>query len=68
MIKVYSIPYCPMCDLLKEELQEKEIPYESIMDKEILQNKGITHVPVLEVEGQLLNTAEALKWVKNYEN
>ena len=67
MIKVYSTSGCPMCDMLKEELEEHNIQFENIMDLDTLKNKQITHVPVLELEdGSLLKLHEALKWVNNY--
>lgn len=68
MIKVYSTSGCPMCDMLKEELEEHNIQFENIMDLDILKNKQITHVPILELEdGSLLKLHEALKWVNNYD-
>lgn len=52
-----------MCEMLEEELQERNIAYESIMDENILREKNIIHVPALEVNGKILNLAESLKWV-----
>ena len=63
MIKFYHITNCPMCEMLEEELQERNIAYESIMDENILREKNIIHVPALEVNGKILNLAESLKWV-----
>ena len=63
MIKFYHITSCPMCEMLEEELQERNIAYESIMDEDILREKNIIHVPALEVNGKILNLAESLKWV-----
>lgn len=63
MVKFYHITNCPMCEMLEEELQERNIVYESIMDENILREKNILHVPVLEVNGKILSLAESLKWV-----
>lgn len=68
MIKCYSLPNCPMCEMLKDKLSEKAILFEEIQDKEILMNKNISHVPCLEVNGIILKFADALKWVNNYGN
>ena len=69
MIKCYSLPNCPMCEMLKEKLNENNISFEEIQDKEILKSKGITHVPCLEMEDNtILKLADALKWVNNYGN
>lgn len=56
MIKLYSLKGCPMCDHAKSVLTEKHIPFEQIMDADIISAKGISHVPVLEKEdGNLLS-------------
>lgn len=55
MIRLYSLKGCPMCDHAKEVLTAKHIPFEQIMDADVLIAKGISHVPVLETEdGNLL--------------
>ena len=68
MIKCYSLPNCPMCEMLKEKLYEKTISFEEIQDTEILRSKNISHVPCIEVNGLILKFAEALKWVNDYGN
>lgn len=56
MIKLYSLKGCPMCDHAKSVLAEKHIPFEQIMDADIISAKGISHVPVFEKEdGNLLS-------------
>ena len=51
--------------MLKQELESRSIPYESIMDAAIMQEKGISHVPVLELpSGQLMMAAAALEFIK----
>lgn len=60
MIKLYSLKGCPMCDHAKEVLTAKNIPYEQIMDADIMSAKGITHVPVLEKDDGNLLSGKAL--------
>ena len=56
MIKLYSLKGCPLCDHAKEVLTAKHIPFEQIMDADLMAAKGISHVPVLEtVDGNLLS-------------
>ena len=56
MIKLYSLKGCPMCDHAKEVLAAHNIPFEQIMDPDVIAGKGISHVPVLETEdGNLLS-------------
>lgn len=60
MIKLYSLKGCPMCDHAKEVLTAKHIPYEQIMDADVMSAKGISHVPVLEKEDGNLLSGKAL--------
>lgn len=54
-----------MCSMLKQEMDSRKIPYEMIQDYETMKNKGISHVPVLELpSGQLMTTSAALEYIK----
>lgn len=50
-IILYTRPTCGMCMMLKERLKQKNIKYEVIDDEDTLIKKGISHVPVLEIDG-----------------
>ena len=57
-VLVYSTPTCPHCKRVKQFLDEKGIPYESIdvaSDKgardEMIRKSGQLGVPVIEIEG-----------------
>lgn len=60
MLKLYSLKGCPMCDHAKEVLAKKNIPFEQVMDADLMTAKGITHVPVLETEDGNLLSGRAL--------
>lgn len=54
---------CPKCKVLKQKLDSKAIPYtenNSVSDMTVL---GITQVPVLAVDGELLNFKLAVEWI-----
>lgn len=60
---VFYTTGCPKCWVLKKKLDAKGIKYEennSVMEMLAL---GITQVPVLKVENQLLEFAEANNWI-----
>nr|DAX24493.1 MAG TPA: NrdH [Caudoviricetes sp.] len=60
---VFYTTGCPKCGVLKKKLDAKGIKYEennSVMEMLAL---GITQVPVLKVENQLLEFAEANNWI-----
>ena len=67
MIKLYSND-CPKCRVLKAKLDSKDITYEKISDIDLMMEKGIESVPVLELDDrQLLDFSSAIKWVNHQE-
>lgn len=63
MIILYSTG-CPQCRILKERLDAKGISYQICSDVEIMKTKGISSVPVLEVDGELLRMRDAFEWME----
>lgn len=67
MIKLYSND-CPKCRVLKTKLDSKNIAYEKISDIDLMMEKGIESVPILELDdGELLDFSSAIKWVNHQE-
>ena len=64
MITLYTT-HCPKCMVLENKLKEKNIEYEVITDVSIMQNKGFLSAPTLEVDGEILDFMQAIKWVNN---
>ena len=58
---------CPKCNVLKKKLTEKNIEYTESNDIEVMASWGIDQVPVLSVDGELLQFAEANKWINERE-
>lgn len=57
---------CPKCNILEKKLQAKDIAFEIVSDKKKIQEKGITSLPVLELDtGEQLAFGDAVKWVNN---
>ena len=67
MVILYSTG-CPMCEMLKDKLKEKNIEFVTVSDVDSILAKGIQNVPVLEVNNELLDTRKALAWVQDYVN
>ena len=59
---LYTI-HCPKCDVLEQKLNMKNISFTICEDVSVMQSKGIDAVPVLEVDGNLLQFPEAVRWV-----
>ena len=56
---------CSKCQVLQRKLNEKRIEYEKVSDINLMREKGIQSVPVLQVGGTRLNFAEAVKYVNS---
>ena len=54
---------CPQCEALEQMLNTHGIKFEICTDKEKMVSMGLTHVPVLEVSGVLMNFRDAIKWI-----
>ena len=54
---------CPMCSMLKSKLEDSGINFEINTDKEKMKELGFTKVPMLDVDGHIMDLKEALRWV-----
>ena len=54
---------CPKCKVLVAKLNKKNINYNTISDINVIISKGISTVPVLEVDNNLMDFKTAVDWV-----
>ena len=54
---------CPKCSILKRKLDENGITYTEVNDVDLMLAKGMVSVPMLEVDGNIMDFANAVKWV-----
>lgn len=66
-IVLYTIN-CPNCIILEKKLKQSNIEFETINDINIMSEKGIMSAPMLEVDGELMNYAKAMKWIGERDN
>ena len=59
--------HCPKCKVLEKKLNSKNINYNEVTDTNIMIAKGFTSTPMLEVDGTIMDFAEANKWVNEQE-
>lgn len=59
---------CPQCNVLKEKLKAANIDYIEVTDKDTIIAKGITRIPVLEVDGIKMELSAANEWIKSRSN
>lgn len=57
--------HCPMCLMLERKLKEKNINYTEISDIEEIKKANIKNVPVLKIEEELMDSYNAMQWIKN---
>lgn len=63
-IILYTIG-CPKCEILKSKLDVAKINYTICEDTNIMLDKGITHLPNLEVDDKLYNFKEAVSFINS---
>lgn len=54
---------CPKCKVLETKLKSKNIEFEICNDVDLMLSKGIQQAPYLEVDNELMNFSNAIKWV-----
>lgn len=67
MVTIYSTG-CPRCNVLKTKLAQANIEFDISEDIDSLIDKGFQSVPVLDVDGTMMEFGEAIDWIKNNEN
>ena len=55
--------HCPRCLVLEKKLQQKNIAYEEVNDVDVMTEKGFMTVPILEVDGQIMDFKRANDWI-----
>ena len=63
MVILYSTN-CPKCIQLEKRLKSSNIPFEVCHNVEVMLSLGIMSAPMLNVDGTLLDFAQAWKWVQ----
>lgn len=56
---------CPKCNILEKKLKEKNITYTEINDVNVMTEKGFTTVPMLEVDGTIMDYKTAFNYVES---
>lgn len=54
---------CPKCNIIKKKLADKQITYVENNSIDEMLSLGIEQVPVLSVDGELLDFGKANQWV-----
>ena len=57
--------HCPKCKTLATLLERKALEFQVIDDEKIMLEKGFMSVPMLEVDGQIMDYKAATDWIRN---
>lgn len=63
-ITLYSTN-CPKCVILEKKLSAANIDFHIETDVEVMRSKGFMSAPMLEVDGEVMDFGEAIKWTNN---
>lgn len=58
---------CPKCNVLKKKLNDKNINFTENNDIDIMTSLGIEQVPVLSIDGKLMDFSQANAWINERE-
>ena len=56
--------HCPQCRVLEAKLKQNNIEYQDINDIDLMLEKGFKSMPMLEVDGVIMNFAQSNTWIK----
>ena len=62
MVVLYST-HCPKCQIIEKKLQQKGISFVEENDVNKMLSMGIKSVPWLDADGELMDFAQANKWI-----
>ena len=54
---------CPRCNVLEKKLNEKNIVFELVNDKDVMIKKGFMTAPMMEIDGSLYDFKNAVDWI-----
>ena len=65
MITLYTTS-CPRCQILEQKLKSKNIKYSEFTDVDKMIEMGFSMMPMLEVDGVIMDFGTANKWVNEF--
>ena len=65
MVNIYSTG-CPKCNILIKKLKENGIDFNEYNQVDKLIDMGFKTAPILEVDGEMMEFGQAIRWVNNY--
>lgn len=57
--------HCPKCKVIESKLKSKGVKYIEVSDTDTILKLGFQTVPIIDVDGTILEFAEANNWINN---
>jgi len=54
---------CPKCKVLEKKLDSVGVDYRVVTDVDVMEKKGFSSAPMLEVDGEVMEFGKAIKWI-----
>lgn len=64
---IFYSTHCPRCKVLETKLKQKNVEYVECNDVEEMEKKGISSVPCLGVNEEIMDFGAAVKWINALE-
>ena len=58
---------CPKCKVLEKKLDSIGVDYTIVTDENLMISKGFSSAPMLEVDGNIMDFGNAVRWAKEQE-
>jgi glutaredoxin len=55
---------CPKCKVLEKKLDSIGVDYTIVTDEDLMISKGFSSAPMLEVDGNIMDFGNAVRWAK----
>jgi len=55
---------CPKCKVLENKLNSIGVDYTIVTDEDLMISKGFSSAPMLEVDGNIMDFGNAVRWAK----
>ena len=57
---------CPKCKVLEKKLDSIGVDYTIVTDEDLMISKGFSSAPMLEVDGNIMDFGNAVRWAKEH--
>ncbi len=58
--------HCPMCNVLTKKLDNTGLQYKICENEQEMLSLGLTSVPILKIDNDMLSFRQACDWIDNY--